>query len=276
MRSLKIKLQAPSAHYRIPHSSNPHSTYPVPPYSTVIGILCNILGDKDIIAKFLEEDFGMGMLSRYETLTREYVWYRNLDLEQHKSRYTTVLNRHWQERPDHPGGQSPVSVEVLNGVWLNIYLIHQPHFLQKIAENLQHSEKWLSHIHLGRSEDWAVPIEAKMIDLESSQDPAMTRNSGQFYQWLPRPEYCWKDNDLEAYTEFYKVCKGTVNLVSSKYKYVRPLSGELSPGSAGAIRNFSYTKAKVSCAPVPFLRYAFRVDAEEYCPVYFARIKGGC
>lgn len=278
MQTLKIKLHAPSAHYRMPHSSNPHCTYPVPPYSTVIGILCNILGNKDKIQEFLAVDFGLGMLSRYESLTREYVWYRNLNQQQHKRRYNTVSNRRWQERPDHPGGQSPVSVEVLNEVELNIYLMHRMEFLKVITENLLYPERWFNHIHLGRSEDWAWPVRAQIINLEASREPAMSRNAGSYFQWIPRPEYCWDTTATHDYIEYYKSCKGTLTLVSNKYHYVLPSTGKLSSSSTGAIRNFTYIKAKMSAAPVSFLKPAvlpeLYVDPAEHCPVHFARIEG--
>ncbi|MEM4314681.1 MAG: CRISPR-associated protein Cas5, partial [Thermoplasmata archaeon] len=51
MRSLKLKIYQPHAHYRIPFTYQRRHTYPIPPYSTVIGLLCNILGIRNIEGK---------------------------------------------------------------------------------------------------------------------------------------------------------------------------------------------------------------------------------
>lgn len=43
---LKIKIYQPDAHYRIPFSYQRRFTYPIPPYSTVKGLICNVMGIK--------------------------------------------------------------------------------------------------------------------------------------------------------------------------------------------------------------------------------------
>lgn len=274
MQLLKIKLRAPSAHYRIPHSSNPHCTYPVPPYSTAIGILCNILGDKEGIASLLDEDFALGMLSRYGSVTREYVWYRNLNPDMHRGRYLAAANRRWQENPDHPGGQSPIQIDVLNDVQLIIYLWHRDEVLDQIISNAGNPQQWRNHIHLGRAEDWAIPVQIQKTELELSQSAELTNQANQHYQWLPKLDYYWDTTTADGYRFVYERGKGTVNLVSAKYRFVNPHTGELSPVSDGAIRDFSYILAKIGCASVPFQAPALLVDTEEKSPVYLARIKG--
>jgi len=44
MKALLIKIYQPTAHYRMPFTYQRRHTYPIPPYSTVIGFLCNMLG----------------------------------------------------------------------------------------------------------------------------------------------------------------------------------------------------------------------------------------
>ncbi len=273
MQVLKIILEAPSAHYRIPHSSNPHCTYPLPPYSTVIGILCNILGDSEQIANFLNEDFALGMLSSYQNITREYVWYRNLNAKMHNARYADISQRRWQERPDHPGGQSPITVEVLNQVNLIIYLHHRTDVIEQLMDNLERPERWFSHIHLGRSEDWAILVEKTNIQLEITREVKLTSRAGQYYQWLPGIECTWKPT--ANYQDYYQLTRGAESLISSTYRYINPLSGEPVDSSAGAIRNFNYIAAKLHCSPVPYTVPDFYVDADQCCPIFLARIKGG-
>jgi len=44
MKALLIQIYQPTAHFRIPFTYQRRHTYPIPPYSTVIGLLCNLLG----------------------------------------------------------------------------------------------------------------------------------------------------------------------------------------------------------------------------------------
>jgi CRISPR-associated protein Cas5t len=277
LRLLKIKLRAPSAHYRIPHSNNPHTTYPAPPYSTVIGILCNMLGKREHIVHFTKQNFCLGMLSSYQSVTREYVWYRNLSVEAHQKRYITTANRQWQERPDHPGGQSPVQIDVLNNVQLIIYLSHSEEIMESIGENATRPERWINHIHLGRSEDWAIPVQTELTNLKAEQKAELTSRTGSYYQWMPKPEFYYQDGEArEEYRSVYEKNKGSVNLVSSLYRFINPVTGEPSNSPAGSIRNFNYIVAKLSCAPLPYKAPALPTDIEEKCSVYLSLIKGGC
>ena len=54
---LRLKFSAPTAHFRIIHSNNPRRTYQVPPYSAIIGLIANILGEQATIEKLLKPHF---------------------------------------------------------------------------------------------------------------------------------------------------------------------------------------------------------------------------
>ncbi|MFY9322571.1 MAG: hypothetical protein WAO72_00220, partial [Syntrophomonadaceae bacterium] len=98
---------------------------------------------------------------------------------------------------DHPGGQSPVVVEVLNDVALTVYIHHpQEDIFNTLLTNMEQSENWLNHIHLGRSEDWAVPKEAKMVNLEVSNRPYDLSGSEDYFQWMPDPKYCFSQESI--------------------------------------------------------------------------------
>jgi len=79
--ALRLKVFLPSAHFRVMHSSDPRRTYPVPPYSTVIGFLANILGDREKIQEMLSGGLALGVLGQHEYITREYTWLHNLGAE---------------------------------------------------------------------------------------------------------------------------------------------------------------------------------------------------
>lgn len=276
---LKLEISMPNAHFRIIHSSEPQKTYPVPPYSTIVGFLANILGDKEQIEVMLEGDLVLGILSRYDYVTREYTWLRNLLPSTHTSRYGSLNNRAWQEVSEHIGGQSPVSIEVLNDVHLVLYIYHSDYaLLETLQQNIAAPEKWYSHLHLGRSEDWAIVNSASMISLIVSNNPADLRNSSRYFQWMPEPASAFGIgsyvNEMH-YKELYQKIQGPATLVTSIYELIRvPYQG----GKGGIIRNFEHVPTRLFCSSIPFLSDfslpAVFADPELNVPIYMANITG--
>ncbi|MGI9862029.1 type I-B CRISPR-associated protein Cas5b [Moorella naiadis] len=275
-----LQLKAPTAHFRVIHSKNPLKTYPLPPYSTVIGLLANILGDEAKIAALLTGRLALGILAQHEYLTKEYTWLRNMSPSAHKNRFFSVYNRQWQETPEHPGGQSPVVVEVLNEVKVYIYLYHHnAAIVASLQENLSHPERWLSHLHLGRAEDWAMVDKTTVLELRPSNTASDLQKACDYYQWMPAPIKAYGLGDLLAtndYTSLYNKMQGNVMLVTSLYKRV-PVPYE--SGRKGLIRNFTHIPARLCCSQVPFLDNfnlpTLLVDTELKTPVYMAAIDCG-
>ncbi len=154
---LKIKIYQPDAHYRVPFSYQRRFTYPIPPFSTVKGLICNLMGirdESDELFRKMKEGLSLGIYGRYESLVKEYVWFRNLEKKSHVARFKTVKNRYIDCIPQHPGGQMPVIVDVLHNVNLIIYLYHSDtEFLKEIEVAFENPTKRYSPIHLGRAED---------------------------------------------------------------------------------------------------------------------------
>lgn len=277
IRALRITFTAPSAHFRIIHSRDPRRTFPLPPYSTVIGILANIMGCREKIEDMLQHPFALGILCSYGYITREYTWLRNLSSKSHKTRYARADRREWEGMIDHPGGQSPVVVEVLNDVALTVYIHHpQEDIFNTLLTNMEQSENWLNHIHLGRSEDWAIPQETKMVDLKVSNRPYDLSRSEGYYQWMPDPKYCFsQESIIDDYTQLYMKMQGSVCLVTSIYS-LREISNHNDTGKATVIRNFSHIPARIVNSPVPFLEDLslpqLFCDPELHVPVYLTLI----
>ena len=276
IRALRMSFTAPSAHFRIIHSRDPRRTFSLPPYSTVIGLLANILGCPEKIEDMLGHPFALGILCSYGYITREYTWLRNLNSKAHKTRYARTDLREWQGMVDHPGVQSPVVVEVLNDVALIVYIHHpQEDILDTLLTNMDKSEKWLNHIHLGRSEDWAIPQEVKMVNLKVSNKPYDLSGSEDYYQWMPNPKYCFThDSVIDDYIQLYRKTQGIVCLVTSIYS-LKEIANH-NTGKATIIRNFSHIPARVVNSPVPFLE-SLRLpqllcDPELHVPVYLTLI----
>lgn len=249
VKVLKFNVSLPSANFRVIQSNNPRRTYPLPPYSTVIGFLANILGEKENINMMLNDPFALGIASKYGYITREYTWLRNLDARMHKNRFLSTDNRKWQEVPEHPGGQSPVTVEVLNEVKVVIYLKHPNQTVEyKLLENYNKPETWLSHLHLGRAEDWAIIENAQKTEMSLTNQPSDFQQAGSYYQWLPLPEYAYGLDCLVERKDYEELCQktqGNAVLVTSFYTRVE-LGGSV-------IRNFDHVPARLCCSQIPFL-----------------------
>ncbi|GAW93389.1 type I-B CRISPR-associated protein Cas5b [Calderihabitans maritimus] len=286
MKVLRLKFSAPTAHFRIAQSSNPRKTYPLPPYSTAIGLLANILGDYDKIDLMLKDSFALGILSQYESISNEYTWLRNLNSNAHKERFGSIENRTWQENVEHPGGQSPVVMQVLNEVEVFIYFYHPAkEILKALQENIHFPERWFSHLHLGRSEDWAAPCGACLIDLKLSKKPEDFCKARQYYQWMPEPENAFMLDETEIerdYRRLYEKMQGNLFLVTSLYakEKVSWLDGKRK--QVVTIRNFDHIPARLCKSQVPLLDAVtfplIYCDTEIKTPVYLARIdvkKGG-
>lgn len=189
MPILRLNIYQPQAHYRVPFTYQRRHTYPIPPYSTIIGFLCNACGVddqqnelyKDIISKL-----KISIAGRFKLKNTEMVWYRNLSKEAHVGSYGSVSIREKNGNIGHIGGQSPMNIDVLEDVELYIYLYHNDKDkLEKLKQNLKEPKKRLQVLHIGRAEDWIVyKSELKILydyDLTIQRKDA---NYGVFL-WIP-------------------------------------------------------------------------------------------
>jgi len=71
MRCLKFELFSPCATFKTPFSLKGIETYPLPPYSTIIGLIYTALG-----RKWNGESFSISIQGDYETLFRDYMRFR--------------------------------------------------------------------------------------------------------------------------------------------------------------------------------------------------------
>ncbi len=245
MKILRIKIFQPTAHYRIPFTFARRHTYPIPPYSTVIGFLCNVLGVKDHSDerfRKLKESLSLAIYGNFESMTREYVWFRNLYIDSHNSRFTSPENRIIDQIPEHPGGQIPIRIDVLENVKLIIYIAHdEESFLKEIEKAFKNPEKRIYPLHLGRAEDWIVfdgaPDEAiKIIEVnENEKEPFYGKFD--YYTWIPdlesRNKYVNKYLNNGNFERFFQKVKGSSHLITSFY--------EIKDG----FRNFEYIPVKL-------------------------------
>ena len=187
MNALRLRIYQPQAHYRIPFTYQRRHTYPIPPYSTVVGFLCNVLGIYDQSKPEYKKlkSIRMSIAGRFESKTTEYIWFRNLSKSAHINRFGTVENRSVGGHLEHIGGQSPVSIDILNDVHLIIYLAHADEdFLVDVREELIHPVHRLEVLHLGRAEDWIV-FEDQPGIVKLPDQPIRRDGNYRHFLWIP-------------------------------------------------------------------------------------------
>lgn len=260
---LRIKIHQPDAHYRIPFSYQRRFTYPIPPYSTIKRLICNLMGIKnEVDEKFtkLKDGFLLAIYGKYENIVKEYIWFRNLRKDPHIAKFNSPANRIIDKTPQHPGGQVPIIIDVLNDVSLAIYIYHtDENFLEEIMNVFKEPKEKISIIHLGRSEDWLVFEEIKMIELSENFAIKIP-----FFTWLPSNKFIDNNFLFDNYKNFYEEINGNIFKLPAFYTITKKNQ-----------RIFSkYIKVKLYEGG-NFRKQKFYCDNElENLPVIFANIKG--
>lgn len=218
MEVLKVKIFQPEAHYRVPFSYQRRFTYPIPPFSTIKGLICNLLNiknDNNNNFKALKDGLFLSIFGKYESLIKEYIWFRNLSKQSHINRFRIPTNRIIDNVPEHPGGQSPIHIDVLNNVELIIYIyIDKPDILNSICEAFKLLGDKNTTIHLGRAEDWLVINEVKMTTTIEGKTWYIP-----YFTWIPSGEHNSNYRiEKEEYEKFYNSLRGNVFKLPTFYE----------------------------------------------------------
>ncbi len=206
---LRLRIYQPQAHYRVPFTYQRRHTYPIPPYSTVIGFLCNVLGYDGMPSEHNKlKKLKISIAGRFESKTTEYIWFRNLAKSNHVKRFGAIENRSIGGHVEHIGGQSPIFIDVLNDVHLVIHLAHEDYlFLEHIRSSLENPVHRLEVLHLGRAEDWIVIEEPPEILNLSSLEVCRIDANFRYFFWIPeclyKPEGIDEVSDFKHYEGIY-------------------------------------------------------------------------
>ncbi len=223
MKVVKIKIYQPQAHYRIPFTYQRRHTYPIPPFSTVVGMLCNVLGIRNLKGEGEpdNEEFKrlknvkLAIAGKFSSKTTEYVWFRNLSKKSHDGRFGFSTNRRLNGEIEHPGGQQPVYIDILNDVHLWIYVYHEDEeFLKRICEALKNPRDRLYPLHLGRAEDLVV---IKDISLCEVSEGEVFGHKDKFF-WVPEDKVDY--GLIYRMPTFYRLINGTRVFEFTKVKLV--------------------------------------------------------
>lgn len=257
MKALLVKLYQPTAHYRMPFTYQRRHTYPIPPYSTVIGFLCNLLGvDNQASEQYKKlRECKLSISGHFEQKLTEYIWFRNLNKKSHEKYFGSTKTREKNGEVNHIGGQSPMRIDVLENMRLNIHIAGDEAFLGELEDYLRNPVNRLETVHLGRAEDWLVFESIQRVDLVSSE---RDKNYNHFF-WIPQ----YLDTADEIAFDFDKAEGLFYNLpvFASIKDYDKTYNRH-------AERSFTYMRSKLNDGAIKGMEYWY--DKQSNVPVFFA------
>lgn len=260
MKALLFKIYQPTAHYRVPFTYQRRHTYPIPPYSTVIGFLCNMLGiDYQGNGKFEQlKKCKLSISGKFEQKLTEYIWFRNLSKSSHEKYFGSTETREKNGEINHIGGQSPMRIDVLENMHLNIHLVGDEGFLRELEEYFHNPVDRLEIIHLGRAEDWLVFETIQLVDLiKSDRD----KNYRRFF-WIPKQLVTNEtiSFDFEKIEGLYYNLPVFATIEDYDKTYNRHAS-----------RSFSYMRSKLNDGAIKGMEYFY--DELSNIPVFLADLE---
>lgn len=147
MQALRLKLHQHTAVYRNPVSGEIVESYPLPPPSTILGLISSITKQQEL----QNGSFNLSIQGDYGALMRDYQWYKKYD----------EATGNYQDR------RYPLLVHTLFDVRLLIHVYaNSTDMLDKLEKLFQNPPYFL---YLGRAEDIIKIEEARLVDIKKQK-----------------------------------------------------------------------------------------------------------
>ena len=143
MECLKFELYSPCATFKTPFSLKGIETYPLPPYSTVIGLLYTALG-----RKWEGEEFSISVQGDCEALFRDYIRFRKYN---RKDKELEVL---------------PLEVPRLYNLCCVVHVLAEKKLIEKFTDALQ---KPKAYLFLGGGEYPVLVKNPRMVEVKEEE-----------------------------------------------------------------------------------------------------------
>src|SRR5690625_3175372 len=157
MKALRLKAFQETACYTRPFANKVTETYPLPPYSTVKGMIHAVLEANELIP------FELSIQGVYDTLITDYR--KTYFVEKNTVNMPIVFEGLRGEMPHFPDMKSmPLYTHMLYDVHLIIHIKAEEKTLQKIYEAFSHLK---THLSLGRQEDLLRIDSVDFVTLET-------------------------------------------------------------------------------------------------------------
>ncbi len=160
MKALRFELFTPTGIFKTPFSLKGIETYPLPPYSTIIGLLYTAIG-----RKWQGEEFQISIQGRHQALFRDYVRFRKYN------------------RKDKLLETVPIEVPILYQLELIVHLYGEYELLREFAEGLR---KPKTYLYLSGGE-YAVKI--RRVDFVELEERKVEELKLEWSAFLPKDRY---------------------------------------------------------------------------------------
>lgn len=197
MKAIKLIARQTLASYRKPSSMQIKESYPLPPYSTVIGMIHNACGYLEYV------DMDISIQGSYHSKVNElYTRYEFKPSFYEKGRHSVEVTS--KEGKSTGLAIGPANVELLTNIKLIIHIVpKQEEKVQEIYEALKNPREYLS---LGRREDLLV---VEKVDIVEIKDTILERDTN-LKQDAYVPLHCidtQEDGDSNDISTIYKLNK---------------------------------------------------------------------
>jgi CRISPR-associated protein Cas5t len=207
MRGIRIKLSQDMVNYKKPASFQLKESYPLPPYSTVIGMIHNMCGYREYHP--MQISIQGRYLSKVNDLFTRYEF---------KNGMTFDAKRHQLKAGDFGISRGIGYAELLVDVKLLIHVVSQEYGeLEKIYESFMKPAEYPS---LGRREDLAVIDEVRQLEISEEDIYVNNRLSGGYSAYIPM---FYLDTDyMTANSADGPDCSGTRYKLNKNYILANP------------------------------------------------------
>jgi CRISPR-associated protein Cas5t len=157
-KALRVKLFQNTAVYRNPTSSEIIESYPLPPPSTILGLISSTVREQELS----ETDFNIAIQGKYQAIFRDYQWYIK-----------------YNENKSSNNKRYPVTVNTLIDLTLLLYIYCSAERLKQLFRLFSNPPYFL---YLGRAEDIIKIDEVHVVDVvsastEEEKEKRLTLNS---------------------------------------------------------------------------------------------------
>ena len=174
MKAVKLKLYQNMVNYKVPTSFQLKESYPLPPYSTVIGMVHSLCDFKEY--KPMKISISGNYFSKVNDLYTRYEFKNGNPFE---------MGRHQLNVNGYGVNRGVATAELLVDVNLTIHIIPEDQseeFLDAIFEAFKYPREYPS---LGRREDIVLIRDVKIVDVEKKEMEKDLENGEETFAYIP-------------------------------------------------------------------------------------------
>lgn len=172
MKAIRLQMEQELVNYKVPTSFQLKETYPLPPYSTVIGMIHNLCRYNEY--KKMQVSIQGCYQSKVNDLYTRYEF---------KPGFTYEKGRHQLEIGGYGISKGIATIELLSEVELLIHIVPEDEsLLEDIEQSLLFPKEYPS---LGRREDLAIIREVKIVELTWKEKGNLTEIPRNYAAYIP-------------------------------------------------------------------------------------------